>query len=977
MCDGAKRVVFFIAIKQSFSPTADAINVTDSPCPSEVVALLEHPIDYRPLADHTETEFVTAPALPANSKALTDAVRGSLQKARAGTGSVSSRIIKQNLQVFGTSLVKADYLHENRMFAFWMVGNRRRVYALPSPITEFANSLLGQAVYLWAEKRRFAAAFRLSRVLEMGQADLCCLAVLDSGPPVPTALRLLAQRKHLSGIAETTKWVSLLLGMLVPALVALFGFPLLQELALPIPFFGRDPTALFLFIVLPLSILMGYDLLAFWYREENAEERYASAMASGKGTSPTAGRRLPHLVFTLAVLCSCLFGVTKLALAPERTRSFVSDRATLQASGQTEAAGAQKSVSSPERGRGSVTGEQPDRLGERVAIASSPKTPGLTSSPTTLPVTAPQSITNSIGMELVRIEPGEFLMGSPDSDLYAKADEKPPHRMRITRPFYLGKYEVTVGQFRRFVDDSGYQTEAEKDGKGGYGLNEAANRFEQAPRYTWREAGFEQTDLHPVVNVSWNDAVAFAEWLGKKEGKTYRLPTEAEWEYACRAGTTTRYWSGDDAETLAAVANVADGTAKAKFPQWETISGFDGFVYTAPVGKFRANAFGMYDMHGNVWEWCWDWYSADYYKEPPVDDPRGPSQASDRVVRGGSWYDDPRFVRSANRLWDAPGIRSGNLGFRVARPERPGGVEIASPGTDSSSKTDAFSPIAPPASASQPVAPSPREAADVPATKTVIPSRELTSPSTGMVLVRIEPGEFLMGSPDSDKDARADEKPPHRVRITRPFYLGKYEVTQAEYEAVMGQNPSGFQGNASPVERVSWLDAVRFCNQLSEREGLKPFYGISGEAVRVPDWNGTGYRLPTEAEWEYACRAGTPMMRYSFGDDEASLGEFSWFGGNSGSGTHEVGQKRANDIGLHDMHGNVWEWCWDWYSADYYKEPPVDDPRGPSRGSGRVIRGGSWDLYPRSCRSANRDGGTPVSRNVSLGFRLARVQPGG
>ncbi len=391
VCDGAKRVVFFIAIKQSFSPTADAINVTDSPCPSEVVALLEHPIDYRPLADHTETEFVTAPALPANSKALTDAVRGSLQKARAGTGSVSSRIIKQNLQVFGTSLVKADYLYENRMFTLWMVGNRRRVYALPSPITEFANSLLGQAVYLWAEKRRFAAAFRLSRVLEMGQADLCCQAVLDSGPPVPTALRLLAQRKHLSGIAETTKWVSLLLGSLVPCLTVgacLIGIPGPDEVS-SIPFLGRDPSAFRLFILLPLSILIGYDLLAFWYREENAEQRYAAAIASGKGPCVKADRRLPHFVITLAVLCSCLFGVLKLASAPERNSSSVTDQPTRQESGLTEAAGGQKSVSSPERGRGSVTGEQLDRPGERVAIASSPKRPGLTSSPTTLPVTAP------------------------------------------------------------------------------------------------------------------------------------------------------------------------------------------------------------------------------------------------------------------------------------------------------------------------------------------------------------------------------------------------------------------------------------------------------------------------------------------------------------------------------------------------------------------------------------------------------------
>ena len=213
-------------------------------------------------------------------------------------------------------------------------------------------------------------------------------------------------------------------------------------------------------------------------------------------------------------------------------------------------------------------------------------------------------ITNSIGMKLTLIPAGTFLMGSPDSDKNAHDDEKPQHRVRITRPFYLGVYEVTRGQFRRFVDDSGYQTEAEKDGKGGCGWNEDAKKFEQNPRYTWLNPGFEQTDLHPVVNVSWNDAVAFAEWLGRKEGRTYRLPTEAEWEYACRAGTTTLYFPGDDAEALAEVGNVADATAREKYPDWTyAIAVRDGFVYTAPVGRYRLNAWGLHDMHGNVWEW--------------------------------------------------------------------------------------------------------------------------------------------------------------------------------------------------------------------------------------------------------------------------------------------------------------------------------------------------------------------------------------
>jgi formylglycine-generating enzyme required for sulfatase activity len=270
-------------------------------------------------------------------------------------------------------------------------------------------------------------------------------------------------------------------------------------------------------------------------------------------------------------------------------------------------------------------------------------------------------------MNFTLIKAGEFLMGSPEDDKDAQDNEKPQHRVRITRPFYLGVYEVTRGQFRRFVDEAGYQTEAEKDGKGGWGWNEDAKNFEQNPRYTWREAGFEQTDEHPVVNVSWNDAVAFAEWLSRKEGKTYRLPTEAEWEYACRAGTTTRYFCGDDAEGLAEVGNVADGTAKAKYPDWtRAIAAQDGFVYTSPVGRYRPNAWGLYDLHGNVWEWCRDWYDKDFYKSSRVADPAGPLRAARRVIRGGCWSHDPRVCRSAFRNWVASDYRNCDLGFRLA-----------------------------------------------------------------------------------------------------------------------------------------------------------------------------------------------------------------------------------------------------------------------------------------------------------------------
>jgi formylglycine-generating enzyme required for sulfatase activity len=256
------------------------------------------------------------------------------------------------------------------------------------------------------------------------------------------------------------------------------------------------------------------------------------------------------------------------------------------------------------------------------------------------------------------------------------------------------------------------------------------------------------------------------------------------------------------------------------------------------------------------------------------------------------------------------------------------------------------------------------------------PRNEITN-TLGMKLVLIPAGEFLMGSPGSDADAYADEKPQHTVRITRPFYLGTHEVTQGQYRAVTGEAPSHFKGSEDlPVETVSWLDAINYCNALSRKERLSPFYRVEGGTVEVPGWDGMGYRLPTEAEWEYACRASS-TARYSFGDDAPGLSGFAWYDGNSGGQTHSVGQKRPNAWGLYDMHGNVWEWCWDGYEADYYsKKPSAVDPLGLSQAASRVDRGGSGHDFPRDCRSARRLRGSPEFRDYYLGFRVARVQSG-
>lgn len=258
--------------------------------------------------------------------------------------------------------------------------------------------------------------------------------------------------------------------------------------------------------------------------------------------------------------------------------------------------------------------------------------------------------TNSIGMKLTLIPAGAFMMGSPEGESERQKDEGPAHRVRITKPFYLGACEVTVVQFREFVNATGYKTDAEKDGKGGWGYTgDDKKLFKQDPKYTWRNPGFSQNADHPVVNVSWNDAVAFCGWLGGKESSNYRLPTEAEWEYACRAGSTSRYCFGDNRTQVTNYGWVKQNSRNA--PQ--------------QVGKLRPNAWGLYDMHGNLCEWCMDAYDATFYARSPGRDPRGPQVGQHRVLRGGCFNVDGAHCASSTRMHAMPNGRTYVTGLRV------------------------------------------------------------------------------------------------------------------------------------------------------------------------------------------------------------------------------------------------------------------------------------------------------------------------
>ena len=286
------------------------------------------------------------------------------------------------------------------------------------------------------------------------------------------------------------------------------------------------------------------------------------------------------------------------------------------------------------------------------------------------------------------------------------------------------------------------------------------------------------------------------------------------------------------------------------------------------------------------------------------------------MTRGGSWNWNARACRSALRNNYTPDEQDNDAGFRVA----------LAPASDSKDMT-------------------------IPLSDTV-----------DLELIWIEPGTFTMGSPNNELGRYSNETQ-HQVTLIQGYWLGKYEITQAQYEAVMGKNPSDFKGDDLPVEQVNWNDAKDFCAKLTATEKA---------AGRLPE--GYEYTLPTEAQWEYACRAETTTALNS-GKNLSDkykcpeMDEVGWYSYNSSEQTHSVGQKLPNAWGLYDMHGNVWEWCLDFYGD--YPASPVTDPTGPSTGSDRVVRGGGWDQNASCCRSAYRNSFNPDAYWHYFGFRVA------
>ncbi len=606
----------------------------------------------------------------------------------------------------------------------------------------------------------------------------------------------------------------------------------------------------------------------------------------------------------------------------------------------------------------------------------------------------PVEYENSIGMKFRLIPPGEFLMGKTPSEVEAGVRsagedvswreraqaEGPQHKVILTQPIYVSTTEVTQSQYEQVM---------------------ASN-----PAYfsAGQEGGDLVADLDcgklPVEMVSWHDAGKFCDRLSLRNqltpfytqpdngsasihGSGYRLPTEAEWEWACRAGTTTRFWPGNSAEELSATAWFNSNSA----------------AHTHYVGELKPNPFGLADMHGNVWEWVQDTWDPTFYASfsgsSAIDPIHSPEAGLPQVIRGGNWNNNYDSCHVAHRTFHQPTDRHGNIGFRVVLSVDAVQRQLAKkPETNSwhGWPADAPAPAIAPFDAEQA-----KKHQEEWAAYLKVPV-EYTN-SIGMKFRLIPPGEFLMGSTPEEieaalpiagddqtwQDCIRSEGPRHKVILTQPFYLGTSEVTQSQFQRIMETNPSLFSQGGEwadsvqsldtanfPVETVEWEAAREFCQQLVRREGLQPA-ATTTNGIRFP-FGPDPYRLPSEAEWEFACRAGS-TTQFSTGENSADLTKIGWFDDNSMERTHQTGELPANGFGLHDMHGNVWEWVLDDWLSDSYTaraEQPTINPIGPqTKNSEHMTRGGNWVSYAEACRSASRSSASSAYDSSLIGFRVA------
>lgn len=618
---------------------------------------------------------------------------------------------------------------------------------------------------------------------------------------------------------------------------------------------------------------------------------------------------------------------------------------------------------------------------------------------------------NGVSFKMVAIEGGTFTMGSPKDEV-GRSDDETQHSVTLSN-FYLGQIVVTQALWIAVMGNNPSIFEGS---------------YRELLSYRWEMMGYNpsifkgEDDILPVERVSWNECQEFISKLNILTGKKYRLPTEAEWEYAARGGNRSKGY-------IYAGSNIIDEVA------WHQGNSVD---ITHKVATKKPNELELYDMAGNVWEWCNDWYG--HYPISTQTAPKGPTTGSDRVIRGGSWDFDAQDCRSAGRSCNTPSDADGGIGFRLALCSenlqtlkevntavskkdfedfytlyplnRPSGLKLRSEvsfrgeitsnfeecyqsytkvvkslsehkkvikatenyitdyrrrggseylydlktyiarqlwekyafsepelkltGTDVSLKCEAVENI---------------QEAQIKAIPNNFTTFTETVNGVSFKMVAIAGGTFTMGSPANDYDRRPDELQ-HSVTLS-DFFIGATTITQKLWLAIMGSNPSLFKGENLPVEQVRWDDCQEFISKLNMYTKKK-------------------YRLPTEAEWEYACRAGTSTP-YNIGEflyttDANCNPQYYNLEDIYRQSTIPVCSFPPNKWGLYDMHGNVWEWCSDWYGP--YESTPQHNPKGPDFGTRRVLRGGSWMCTRGYCRSMQRESGNANYRNGDVGIRL-------
>ena len=463
-----------------------------------------------------------------------------------------------------------------------------------------------------------------------------------------------------------------------------------------------------------------------------------------------------------------------------------------------------------------------------------------------------------VTFKMVKVEGGTFTMGATaEQGDDAADDERPAHQVTLT-DYYIGQTEVTQELWTAVMGNN--------------------------------PSHFKGDNL-PVEIVSWEECQTFIKKLNSllsKElsGKRFALPTEAQWEFAARGGNKSTGYKYAGSNNIGDVA-------------W--FEGNSGRM-THPVAQKRPNELGLYDMSGNVDEWCQDWNGR--YSSNAQTNPQGPASGTRRVYRGGSWgaY---AASRVSNRSYTAPVYRYGWLGFRLCL------VSVNQKQTE----TVKVSPL--------------KETSCAQLGDGTLVS--FTVKGVTFKMVKVEGGTFTMGAtPEQGKDAEDDERPAHQVTLT-DYYIGQTEVTQALWTTVMGSNPSTSKGDNLPVTNVSWDDCQIFIEKLNRLFSQK----LSGKR----------FALPTEAQWEFAARGGNKSKGYTYAGSN-NIYDVAWFENNSDEKTHPVAQKQPNELGLYDMSGNVHEWCQDWHSLGYYRISPENNPQGPRSGYYRVFRGGHGSTTP-------------------------------